>query len=50
MNEKIIYIGLDVDDQNFHGTAYNPPTGEIRDVPSIRHDYLPEAKQYKLPI
>jgi len=29
MSDKIIYIGLDVDDQNFHGTAFNPSHGEI---------------------
>lgn len=29
MIDKIIYIGLDVDDQNFHGTAFNPFDGEI---------------------
>ena len=29
MNEKIIYIGLDVDDQNFHGAALITATGEV---------------------
>lgn len=29
MSEKIIYIGLDVDDQNFHGCALNPESGEM---------------------
>ena len=29
MNEKIIYVGLDVDDQNFHGAALIPATGEV---------------------
>lgn len=29
MSNKIIYIGLDVDDQNFHGTAFIQVTGEI---------------------
>lgn len=29
MNEKIIYIGLDVDDQSFHGAALTAATGEV---------------------
>ncbi len=29
MNEKIIYVGLDVDDQNFHGAAFIAVTGEV---------------------
>ena len=29
MNEKIIYIGLDVDDQSFHCTAFLKETGEV---------------------
>ena len=29
MSEKIIYVGLDVDDQNFHGAAFIPATGEV---------------------
>ncbi len=29
MNEKVIYIGLDVDDQNFHEAALIAATGEI---------------------
>lgn len=37
MSEKIIHIGLDVDDQNFHGAALIASTV---DVTSIRHDYL----------
>ena len=29
MNEKIIHVGLDVDDQNFHGAALIAGTGEV---------------------
>lgn len=29
MNEKLIHVGLDVDDQNFHGAAFVACTGEI---------------------
>jgi len=29
MNEKIVYIGLDVDDQSFHGAALMPDSGEL---------------------
>lgn len=29
MSEKIIYVGLDVDDQNFHGAALIAATGEV---------------------
>ena len=29
MNEKIIHVGLDVDDQNFHGAALIASTGEV---------------------
>lgn len=29
MNEKIIYIGLDVDDQSFHGAVFIKTTGEV---------------------
>ncbi|MBN8536509.1 MAG: hypothetical protein J0M15_05615 [Deltaproteobacteria bacterium] len=28
MSEKVIYVGLDVDDQNFHGVALIACTGE----------------------
>jgi len=28
MTNNIIYIGLDVDDANFHGCALEPSTGE----------------------
>ncbi len=31
MKEKVIYIGLDVDDQNFHGAALIAETGEVID-------------------
>ena len=29
MNEKIIYVGLDVDDQNFHGAVLISASGEV---------------------
>jgi hypothetical protein len=29
MNEKIIYVGLDVDDQSLHGAALIALTGEV---------------------
>jgi hypothetical protein len=29
MSEKIIHVGLDVDDQNFHGAALIASTGEV---------------------
>ncbi len=30
MNQKIIHIGLDVDDNSFHGCAFDRETGELR--------------------
>ena len=29
MNKKLIYIGLDVDDTQYHGAAFDKETGEI---------------------
>ena len=29
MSINIIYIGLDVDDTNYHGSAFDPTTGEL---------------------
>jgi hypothetical protein len=29
MKQKIVYIGLDVDDTQYHGSAFNKETGEI---------------------
>ena len=29
MNKKLIYIGLDVDDTQYHGGAFDKETGEI---------------------
>ncbi len=29
MNKKIVYVGLDVDDTQYHGSAFNKETGEI---------------------
>jgi transposase len=31
MKENIIYVGVDVDDQSFHGSALIPATGELLD-------------------
>jgi hypothetical protein len=28
MKQKIVYIGLDVDDMQYHGFAFNKETGE----------------------
>jgi len=47
MKQKIIHIGLDVDDTRYHGTAFNKETGEVvdfdlypRPVPLTRLDFL----------
>jgi len=32
MNHTIIYIGLDVDDIQYHGSAFNKQTGEVIDI------------------
>ena len=29
MNRKIVYVALDVDDTQYHGSAFNKETGEI---------------------
>lgn len=29
MNQNIVYVGIDVDDVRYHGSALNPSTGEI---------------------
>ncbi len=29
MNKNVIYIGLDVDDTQYHGSALNTETGEV---------------------
>jgi hypothetical protein len=29
MKQKIVYIGLDVDDTQYHGSALNKETGEL---------------------
>lgn len=31
MNQNILYVGLDVDDSQFHGSAFNKSTGEVID-------------------
>ena len=31
MKQNIIYIGLDVDDTQYHGSAFNKDTGEVID-------------------
>ncbi len=34
MKQKIIHIGLDVDDTQYHGAAFNKATGEVVDFKS----------------
>jgi hypothetical protein len=34
MKQKIIHIGLDVDDTQYHGAAFNKETGEVVDFRS----------------
>ncbi len=34
MNQNIIHIGLDVDDTQYHGAAFNKETGEVIDFKS----------------
>jgi transposase len=29
MNQNIVYVGIDVDDVRYHGSALNPATGEM---------------------
>jgi hypothetical protein len=29
MNQNVIYIGLDIDDNQYHGSALNTETGEV---------------------
>ena len=29
MNKNAIYVGLDVDDERYHGSALNKTTGEV---------------------
>ena len=29
MNQNILHVGLDVDDTQYHGTAFNKETGEV---------------------
>ena len=39
MKQNIIYIGLDVDDTQYHGSAFNKDTGEVIDFkcrPTLR--------------
>ena len=31
MKQNILYVGLDVDDTQYHGSAFNQDTGEILD-------------------
>ena len=31
MKQNILYVGLDVDDTQYHGSAFNKDTGEILD-------------------
>ncbi len=31
MNQNTIYVGIDVDDVRYHGSALNPSTGEMLD-------------------
>ncbi len=31
MNQNIVYVGIDVDDERFHGCALNQHTGEMLD-------------------
>ena len=31
MKQSIVYVGLDVDDTQYHGSAFNKDTGEIID-------------------
>ena len=32
MNENVIYVGIDVDDVRYHGSALDKRTGEVRAV------------------
>lgn len=34
MNQNIIHIGLNVDDTQYHGSAFNKDTGEVVDFKS----------------
>ena len=34
MKQNIIHIGLDVDDTQYHGSAFNKTTGEVVDFKS----------------
>ena len=34
MKQNIIHIGLDVDDTQYHGSAFNKETGEVIDFES----------------
>ncbi len=34
MKQNIIHIGLDVDDTQYHGSAFNKDTGEVVDFKS----------------
>ncbi len=31
MNQNILHVGLDVDDTQYHGSAFNKETGEVID-------------------
>ena len=31
MKQRIVYVGLDIDDTQYHGSAFNKDTGEIID-------------------
>jgi hypothetical protein len=33
MNQTIVYVGLDVDDTQYHGSALNKNTGEVTSRP-----------------
>ena len=37
MKQNILYVGLDVDDTQYHGSAFNKDTGEVLDFTGKPH-------------
>ena len=36
MKQNILYVGLDVDDSQYHGAAFNKDTGEVMSIRRIK--------------
>ena len=45
MSQSIVYVGIDVDDERYHGCALNRHTGEVLDFRFKRLNYVPEVQR-----